>query len=428
MFRSSLILVFLLSAASLMVPAPGLCGDRASTHAGAADRERVQRGRELFEQRWSMAPSAFGKWGRGPTSNGEACTDCHAHAGRGRPPSSAAEPLRQGVVRLSVGTVDHPQPHPAYGEQLQYEGVLGKVPGEGEAFIEWVEHTEHFADGTVIGLRKPSLRFSQLAFGQLDPETMTSLRMAPDLYGAALLERVPQQALESIAAAQPRTGLSGRINHVTDAQTDARPSGRFGLKSNRSGLIEQIAAALHEDLGVTSPLFREENCPPVQRACKANVIGAYDEIDDDGLQALAAYLRSLEAPQRKSTDAPEVSHGERLFADAGCAACHQPELPIDTDGAGGSIHPYTDLLIHDLGDGLADGRPDGEASGRDWRTAPLWGLGRADGETTLLHDGRARSIEEAILWHGGEALPARERFRTMQKSERDALVAFLRSL
>lgn len=385
-------------------------------------------GKALFEQLWSVAPSAFGRWGRGPTSNGETCGDCHVDAGRDRPPADSHEPLRQGVVRLSIDGANGAQPHPAYGSQLQTEGVLGSVPGEGEAFIDWIEHVEHFADGDAIRLRKPVLRFERLAFGALGSGSMTSLRLAPSLRGVAWFDAVPAQALARIAEEQREAGVHGRLNRL--AANDAAAIGRFGLKSNQPSLVSQIASALHEDLGVTSPLFEQENCPPAQRACAAQVMSRQPEIDRAELDALAAYLRELPLPAARPISPETLRLGQALFADSGCAHCHRPHLPVHSDLRLDltEIAAYTDLLIHDLGAGLADGRPDGEASGRDWRTAPLWGLSNAENSGALLHDGRARDIAEAILWHAGEALSAREMFRSMRKSDRELLLAFLRSL
>ena len=432
MFRAAsslalLVLASLTAASAGQATNPGTAAITAPAESSARPSTDAV-GNALFDQLWSVAPSAFGRWGRGPTSNGETCGDCHVDAGRGRPPLDSHEPLRQGVVRFGVRGEHGAQPHPAYGSQLQSEGVLGSVPGEGEAFVDWIEHLEHFADGEAIALRRPVLRFERLAFGALDAGTMMSLRIAPPLRGVAWFEDVPAQALARIAGEQRNAGLHGRFNRL-DAN-DTAAIGRYGLKSNQPSLVAQIAAALHEDLGVTSPLFEYENCPPAQSACAQHTVSRQPEIERAELEALAAYLRTLPLPAPRPGEPEALRRGRAVFAESGCAHCHRPHLPVHSELRSDltEIAAYTDLLIHDLGDALADGRPDGEAGGRDWRTAPLWGLGAEGAASTLLHDGRARGIEEAVLWHGGEALRAREAFRSMRKSDREALLAFLRSL
>jgi CxxC motif-containing protein (DUF1111 family) len=388
-----------------------------AAHLTAVQRQRFELGRRLFLQRWSVAPSAFGQWGRGPLSNGEACTDCHAQGGRGQAPLSAGEPLRAGVVRLGVRSIDTVLPHPAYGDQLQSQGVLGKVPAEGDVHVNWAEHAVAFADGTVVRLREPRVRFVNLAYGALGAETLTSLRVAPPLLGLGALASVPLQTIEGIERAQAATDTAGRLHRLPDG------AGRFGYKAGQPSLRRQIAAALHADLGVTTTLFASENCTAAQRECLAFPASGQPEIGDDQLGLLEDYLRGLALPERR-TSAPEVRHGERVFAQLECPACHLPDVPL---ASGGSLQPYSDLLLHDLGPGLSDGRPEGGAGPAEWRTTPLWGLGLHRGGR-LLHDGRARSIEEAVLWHGGQAQRAREGFRSLPKLDRDALLAFLGSL
>jgi CxxC motif-containing protein (DUF1111 family) len=391
-------------------PLPGL---------SAPDRERFETGRVLFGQRWTVAPSAFGRWGRGPLSNADACTGCHAGNGRGRPPLAADEPLRAGVVRLALRDAAG-SPHPVYGEQLQPQGVLGRVPGEGDAYVDWIEHRVAFADGVIVQLRVPRVRFAALGYGPLGEDTLASLRIAPPLVGMGLLERVPGDALERLARSQA-PDVRGRVARRSDG------IGRFGHKALHASLRSQIAAALHFDLGVTSALFPDEDCTAHQPACRAFPVPQAPEIRADELAALAAYLGHATPPPARTAGADPAS-GAALFAQLGCAACHVAALLLD-DGT--AIHPYSDLLLHDLGPGLADGRPEGVASGSEWRTAPLWGLGlseQVNGNAFLLHDGRARNAEEAILWHGGQAQAAREAFRRLPAAMRDALLAFLAAL
>ncbi|HEU5284693.1 MAG TPA: di-heme oxidoredictase family protein [Burkholderiales bacterium] len=403
--------------------------------AGTQQQALFRQGEQLFRQRWVVAPSALGRWGRGPLSNGEVCTDCHAGNGRGHPPLTPDEPLRSMLLRLSVAG-DPPRPHPAYGDQLQHQGVLGRVPGEGEATMTWRESAVTLGDGTRVQLRRPEVRLSGLNYGPIDGDVLLSARVAPPVFGLGLLEAVPESALLALAERQRERSMQGRLNRVPDLHTGRTVPGRFGLKASQATIRSQVATALHADLGVVSPLFPEENCMPVQRECAMFPSGARPELGAAELDALEFYIRMLAPPARRERDTVEVRHGERLFAQAGCAVCHAPELRTGEQAAleplaRRTIQPYTDLLLHDLGEGLADGRPDLEAGPRDWRTAPLWGLGLSlavNGNAWLLHDGRARSIEEAILWHGGQGHQAREAYRAMTGTQREALAAFLRSL
>ena len=240
------------------------------------DREQLslfEQGREVFAQRWVVAPSPFGLWGRGPLSNGEVCTDCHAENGRGRPPLTDAEPMRSMLVRLSIpGRDAHggPVPDPTYGDQLQFEGVLGKVPAEGEAYLRWRDTAVVLADGETVTLRAPAVEFRDLNFGPIAAQTMHSLRVAPPVFGLGLLEAVPGDALLAIAEQQKRLGFAGRPNQVWDRAQQATVPGRFGLKANQPSLRQHIASAFAADLGVTSMLFPEENCTSVQRECRGH--------------------------------------------------------------------------------------------------------------------------------------------------------------
>jgi CxxC motif-containing protein (DUF1111 family) len=405
----------------------------------AQQRERFAEGREMFHQRWVVAPSALGLWGRGPTSNGEVCTDCHASGGAGRPPLDPAEPMRSMLVRLSVAGRDAhggPLPHPVYGDQLQFQGVLRLVPGEGEAFVTWRETTVGFADGATASLRAPVVRFQHLNFGPIEPDTMISPRVAPRLVGLGLLEAVAEDTLLEIAERQKAQGVAGRANRVWDVEAGGARLGRFGLKANQPSLRQQIASALIADLGITSLLYPDENCPSQQTRCRLQPPAARPELKPHQLDALAFYLRALAVPERRDPDDPRVRRGGQLFEQARCDVCHVPQLVTGNFAplpqlSRQTIHPYTDLLLHDMGEGLADGRPEFEAGPRDWRTPPLWGLGLSEavnGNGFLLHDGRARNVSEAILWHGGEAQRSRDAFARMSADERAALVAFVLSL
>ena len=397
------------------------------------------KGRDGMHQLWVVAPSMLGLWGRGPTSNGEMCTDCHDNNGRGAVPETPDDALSSMLVRLSVAGADAhggPLPHPDYGGQLQPQGILGKVPAEGEAVVDWKSSTAVLADGTRVDLRSPELRFRRLAFGPIGPDTMRSMRLAPALVGLGLLEAVPEAAIAALADRDPGDGIHGTMNRVWDIDEQRRALGRFGLKANQPTLRQQIAAAFHEDLGVNSALFPDENCPPVQETCRRFPPGGRPELTPDRLEALTFYMHARAVPQRRDITDAEVLRGERLFAALNCAACHMPTLRTGANAAAPPladqvIHPYTDLLLHDMGEGLADGRPDFAAGPRDWRTPALWGMGLArsvNGNGFLLHDGRARNAEEAVLWHGGEAAPVRDRYAALDAAARAALLRFLDSL
>jgi CxxC motif-containing protein (DUF1111 family) len=396
-------------------------------------------GREEFQQRWVVLAVIGGKWGRGPTSNGERCTDCHKANGRGHAPDSATEALASMVVRLSIpGENEHggPRAHSSYGDQLQDQGELGRAYAEGDAVIAWNERDEQFADGSAVRLRTPALGFMNLAFGPFGNEILTSVRIAPPVFGTGLLDAIAESDLLDIAARQKELGFNGRPNYVWDEQSRTTMLGRFGWKSNQPSLRQQNASAFLNDMGVTTSVFKRENCPDVQTACRKRPLGMVPEQPDRAFEALLFYTRTLAVPARRRTDDPAVIRGEQLFDGAQCSVCHVPaiktgEYPALPQLGRQVIHPYTDLLLHDMGAGLADGRPDFLAGPRDWRTPPLWGTGlsaKVNGNAALLHDGRARNVAEAILWHGGEAERSREAFRVMSATDRDALLAFVESL
>lgn len=408
--------------------------------AGLSDQEneRFRRGRSLFRQSWVIAPSTdTAVDGLGPLYNRLACISCHAKNGRGGAPESPAERMQSMLVRLSIpgrNADGGPLPHPAYGDQLNEEGIPG-VPGEGRARLHWNTRHIRLADGSKVALRWPSVKFSELAYGKLD-HVLTSLRVSPHVAGLGLLDAVDDKTLEAIAAEKKHDGVLGTVNRVIDQKNGQRVIGRFGLKANMPNLRQQIAGAMVGDMGITSPLFANENCTAAQKACAVAVNGGTPELTSEQLDEIEFYLANLAPPPRRRADEPAVKKGEAIFAALGCAVCHRPQMttgevthnPRLSDQ---TFAPYTDLLLHDMGAQLADGRPDHLASGRQWRTAPLWGIGALaaiNENTGFLHDGRARTMEEAILWHGGEAQAARRRYAAAPSGERRALLAFLASL
>ena len=405
-------------------------------------------GRNVFHRQWASINSLNGDWGLGPTFVADRCSACHVNTGRGQPPGPGEQMLSM-LVRVSLpgnGAQGAPNPHPAYGEQLQNRALDGSsvdlayagtpVPREADLYLDWETRILTYADGERAELRVPKLRVENLNFGPLGDDAMTSVRISPSVFGLGLLEAVPETALREIAAAQKALGYDGRLNYVWDSIQGRRAPGRFGWKANQPSLRQQVATAAIEDMGLSSRLFPDQNCPPAQQTCARHLPGNFPEIINHEIDALELWLHGLAVPARRNMRAADVQAGERLFAQAQCAVCHVPELttgpfPAMRQLSHRKFRPYTDLLLHDMGEGLADGRPDFLAGPRDWRTPPLWGLGLSQtvsGSTSLLHDGRARNVAEAILWHGGEASRSREAFRSMSRSERDALVAFVEAI
>jgi len=415
-------------------------------------------GKKMFQNRWAFFWFEHAEWGRGPTSNAQACTTCHAGNGRGAAPGTDPvnldgpdaptldshipvrfEPAPNLVIRISLkgeGPNGGPKPHPDYGDQIQDFGVKGVVSAEAYFSVAWREHVVTLADGETVALRTPKVTLTDFAYGPLPEDAMISPRLAPPVIGLGLLEAVPEKTLRALAEMDKPDGIKGHPNYVWDAEQKKTVMGRFGLKANHPTLREQVAAAFLNDLGLSTPFYPDQNCPPVQKACKEQMVSGRPEITALRLASTTLYLRSLSVPARRNLDDTQAQHGEVLFAQARCTVCYVPELktgeyPQFSQAANQTIHPYTDLLLHDMGEGLADNRPDFQAGGSEWRTPPLWGIGLSEavnGANAFLHDGRARNFTEAILWHGGEAEVSRKAFAEMSKSDREAVVAFLRSL
>lgn len=400
-------------------------------------------GRRLFQQVWLVSATdaeSAAIDGLGPVYNRLSCAACHPKNGRGQPPETSDAEMRSMLVRLSVpGQALHgaPNPHPIYGDQLNEHGIPN-VPGEGQAHVIYQEISETLYDGKVVKLRQPTLEFVGLNFGELGETTLTSPRVAPAIVGLGLLEAVDEATLLALADPEDKNGdgISGRVNRVWDVQTQQTVLGRFGWKANQPTLTQQIAGAFVGDMGITSSVFPAENCTTAQLACRQAPSGGQPELSSQQLEDIVFYHLALAVPVRQISDDPQVKAGEQLFTQLGCASCHQPtlttgEFPTFPPLAHQTIHPYTDLLLHDMGAQLADNRPDYEATGQEWRTPPLWGIGlveKVNGHSTLLHDGRARNLLEAILWHGGEAQTAKEAVQKLSAPEREALLQFLKTL
>jgi CxxC motif-containing protein (DUF1111 family) len=400
-------------------------------------------GNQMFTAEWMPAPGPQPTTdGLGPMFNRESCVACHAQNGRGKAPDGPDQLMETMLMRWSVpGTGEHGSPKavPGYGDQLQDRALDGLKP-EGRARVTWTEVKGTYGDGTPYTLRKPSFKYTDLAYGDLPKDVLSSPRVANPMIGLGLLESVPASTLEALADADDKDGdgISGRVNMVWDAPSQSIKPGRFGWKANVASLAHQNAGAARGDMGISTPVFVADICEDAQTDCFTYLKKADQgvEMEDGFFERLNTYMHLLAVPQQRNADAPEVKRGEALFRDAGCAGCHIPTLK--TDGSSKfeelrnqTFHAFTDLLVHNMGAELGDGRPDYLAAGDEWRTPPLWGIGLTEtvnGHTHFLHDGRARNIAEAILWHGGEGEVAKEKFRNMPKASRDDLLAFLNSL
>lgn len=400
-------------------------------------------GNSFFHSPWVMAPaSTTARDGLGPLFNTNACKNCHIKDGRGHPPAPEASQAVSLLVRLSLpGIPDNPQqaviPEPIYGGQLQDMAIPGVAP-EGRVRLDYHPLIQRFADGSEIELIRPQLRLEQLGYGPLHSDTLFSLRIAPPMIGLGLLEAIPEAAL--LANADPddgnADGISGRPNYSFDRATGQMALGRFGWKAGQPSLSQQNADAFFNDMGLSSTLFPGNTCTALQQDCQQQPHGGVPEVSDSVLAQVLFYVRTLGVPARRRVDDPQVLKGKALFQQAKCQACHVPQFTTRPDAAEPElakqiIRPYSDLLLHDMGEGLADQRPEFQATGREWRTPPLWGIGltqNVSGHTRFLHDGRARNLMEAILWHGGEAEASRHALLTFNTQERAALLAFLESL
>ena len=413
------------SSAAFSFPAPNLDGEAFNLHA---------EGDAAFEATFVTAPASVNA-GLGPVYNNTSCISCHARDGRGRPPYSG-ENFSSMLFRISIpgtGSDGGPNPVPGFGGQLQNRSVFG-VSAEGTISTTYIEQQGTFADGQSYTLRKPRY-VVESSYRPTPAGMMISPRIAPPVVGLGLLEAVPESALLANAdeADHDGDGISGRANYVWDVKEGKQAIGRFGWKANTPSLLQQAAAAYNNDMGITSTMFPLETCHG-QPQC--DTTSDDPEVDEQTLKAAAHYTATLAVPARRNLNNPQVQRGQVVFRAASCNRCHVETLqtgiaPNAPYLSNQTIHPYTDLLLHDMGEGLADNRPDYLANGREWRTQPLWGIGLTrivNGHTFFLHDGRARDLMEAILWHGGEAEASRNYVQQLPRADRDALIAFLESL
>ncbi|MFC6335825.1 c-type cytochrome [Pseudomonas sp. CCM 7891] len=407
-------------------------------------------GNSFFRSPWVIAPSTTtARDGLGPLFNTNACQNCHIKDGRGHPPLADAPNAVSMLVRLSIP--DAPRdaglikqmgivPEPVYGGQLQDMAVPGVAP-EGKVRVDYTPVNVSFKDGTVVELRKPTLQITQLGYGPMHPDTRFSARVAPPMIGLGLLEAISDADILKNAATTPdKNGVIGRPNLVWDDVQQKTVLGRFGWKAGQPNLNQQNVHAFSGDMGLTTSLRPFDDCTDAQVACKqapnGNDPDGEPEVSDNILRLVLFYTRNLAVPARRDVNAEQVLAGKNLFFQAGCQSCHTPKFTTaqnaaEPELANQVIRPYSDLLLHDMGEGLADNRSEFQASGRDWRTPPLWGIGltqTVSGHTQFLHDGRARNLLEAVLWHGGEAQAAQQHVLSFNAGQRAALLAFLNSL
>jgi len=411
------------------------------------------RGDGIFERPYAPAERpgfSYNADGLGPIFNNVSCESCHVGDGRAKPPAGPHEMLNGGFIRVSVpgtGPYGKPLSPKGYGHQIGDRAIDGVKP-EAKARINWLEHSGTFPDGTEYSLREPEFLLTELAYGEMPKDAVFELRMAPPVHGLGLLEAIPEETI--LAWADPNDengdGISGRPNYVWDLERGGKIMGRFSWKANAFDIRQQSADAAYNDMGVNNLLFlyrhddqskshkSRQNCEPEQRACLKATDSLDYELNPAQLADVTTYLQLLGVVYRRNMDDPNVQKGEELFHQSGCESCHKSLVMTGEHELARLenqlIRPYTDLLLHDMGKGLS-GRRDYEATKQEWRTAPLWGIGvteTVNGHTNYLHDGRARNVEEAILWHGGEAEAAKQNYMRLTKKERQLLINFINNL
>lgn len=403
-------------------------------------------GNSFFRNPWVEAPaSTHARDGLGPLFNTNSCQGCHIKDGRGSVPNLDSRPVSL-FLRLAIDSELAPDPetlkrtghipHPVYGSQLQNSALPHGRP-EADLSVSWNTQTTRLSDGTVVALRAPEYHISDPGYGPFGDALLTSARLAPPVTGMGLLEAIPQDALNALADPDDRDGdgISGRVNQVWSRETQQTVPGRFGWKAGEPSVLQQSMGAFAGDMGLTSSLMPTTDCTEAQ-ACDRFPSGGTLEVSDKIADFVHFYVNRLAVPARRGMTREPVRRGARHFNELNCAACHTPrhvtrDTPEQLEFNRQVIWPYTDLLLHDMGPDLADGRPEFLANGREWRTPPLWGIGMAqvvNPESGFLHDGRARTLEEAILWHGGEAAAAAQGYRDLSAAERNQLIEFLGSL
>ncbi len=419
------------------------------------ERMSFQLGKSLFNKIWVSSPSSTtASDGLGPLFNARNCSSCHINNGRGQPAVDESIPKNNlsSVMRLSIPASNNSQrellrsgrvasiDEPTYGAQLQDMSISG-VPAEGLFSTRYTTQLFTFPDGEVVELQKPDYQFHKLNYGELSSKTQHSLRIAPPIIGLGLLEQIADQQIEALADPFDlnKDGISGKPNYVWNLETQTKDLGRFGWKAKHPSLAQQNSQALSQDIGLSSHLFPAGygGCTEQQTACRKAPDGNREqhdnvEVSNDMLHFINFYTQSLAITPARNQDSPAFKRGEKLFHQSGCAQCHTPSFTLDIPNAQPvTLSPYSDLLLHDMGEGLADSVVEFLASGSEWRTPPLWSIGLTqliNPQARFLHDGRARNLTEAILWHAGEADTAKEKFIHLDQQQRRDLILFLESI
>lgn len=411
-------------------------------------------GRSLFEKFWIASPSSTtASDGLGPLFNARSCHSCHLNNGKGHAPiegqNGASVPsfflrLKQWPQSSNANPKKTVEADPVYGTQLQTNANIN-IAAEANMTIRYEYKSVQFPDGSKSELRKPIYQLADFSHGELHHNTKLSGRVSPALVGVGLLDAVADQTLFDQADPndQDKDGISGKVNIVWDKTTQTWRPGKFGWKAGMATLTEQNQGAFNGDLGISTPLFPSPfgDCTNTQTDCLSLPNGNSPHMEN--LEASSKVVNMVDTftalsapPKMRNLGSDEFLQGKDIFDQLQCSACHRPTMktgkhPLFPALSNQTFYPFTDLLLHDMGQGLADIGNEYQAQGVEWRTAPLWGLGlnkSVSKKQSFLHDGRARTLDEAILWHGGEAQKSRDAYIQLHKKQRDLLVKFLESL
>jgi len=378
-------------------------------------------GRSFFKIPWVEAPSATtARDGLGPLYNANTCASCHPSNGRGT--------LYNKNGSFARSLIPKPSYDPIYGSQIAINGIHG-VKYEAKTDIKFEKIKVMFPDGEIDTLLKPIYALKNLQYGPLDKKTVLSFRLAPSLNGIGLISQISDEDILKNEDPNDKDGdgISGRANFVYSPITKKQELGRFSWKANISTLKHQTADAANNDMGLTTSYYQDETCTKFQEECN-KAPKARDAIDltNQRLESITFYLEKRKTYSQKLN---KSNKGYEIFKKIGCVNCHIDSFETKN---GIKFAPFTDILLHDMGEGLADGKTEGKANGKEWRTAPLWGLSLHEKinnkKPRLLHDGRARTFQEAILWHGGEAKKVKETYMNLKKEDRRKLLEFLKEV